>query len=368
MLEEPFVEIENQEDLEEADRTIVIGPAKDLNWIGVYDEYSEDSKEAWIDLGQKLSERLKGVTLGVYCDEYLEMYLYRQGKVADHYLKNPEYEEYLKNPEYYVDDPENPDETHIPTKSIEPNPLEWASFLTPGKTIEELTNVFLTQDWILLQDRLWEAANLLGLDLENLAGYYHLDKTDSAFIKLAFKSTETPKYAAKKEGPPALEIGVGDGANNFGKGQELPRGMITVRSSGGPSTGLRIVVWGSAIDQELLNLSLVRLYPPQVKRFDLGEGPRFMEYQFKKGDSESNKIYYLDLPEFEIPASLANPKDAAATHPFWRYLDAENLTEFSIKLVGRSIRTGKGTLKVSFLPFANFEEGAATWAIPLVIR
>src|SRR5262249_34598731 len=92
-LDRSFVEVT---DCAEADRTIFIASASPTPWIPVYDEAigADASTEALVKVIEAWSARLSTSVVGLsLSDHVLRMLLYREGRLVDRFVSEPEYDE-----------------------------------------------------------------------------------------------------------------------------------------------------------------------------------------------------------------------------------------------------------------------------------
>jgi hypothetical protein len=183
-----------------------------------------------------------------------------------------------------------------------------------------------------------------------------------AVARLRFRSKQRPAWERRATGPTVLETHTeGSVPTELAVGDELRIGATTV-NVGGPSTGLDIVVFGTA-------LSLV-----DVERFELLIGSprtsrhRELAVRDAKGTDDA-PLRTCAVPDAAIPAGLAVPAHqlfaGAAQADVMRALEARMAAQVHVNVVGRVRVPGEGELHVGFVPHANPEDGqtSSTWAL-----
>jgi hypothetical protein len=365
----------DDESEQRADRSVIIGPLPTAGqkWIGVYDEFT-DSQD--IDLvnesAQLISEATGNYTLGVVGSSNLHLVLFRNGKFIDRW--SDDYDHYTEEDiaemhEEYAAEIREQKATHAG------NVERWQELLKPGATTAKLKSIW--QEYQLGYDKAQEVAELVELDPEFIVtGHnylYHIgiEENPGQYIKLAFRSKAAPAFFAKAEGLPQLQMSSWASSVDLMAGQIWEHCSFGIGNAGGGGKGVQVLVWGSAIDQKLLEPSRLRLIPPMILSATPSYSAPPEDYDFGSYQTPDDKtVWYVNTPDFEIPAGSQNSLNDAYQSgvSFGRALAANFLGQFSVVLSGKSVLPGEGDLYIGVAPFENYEEGRISHAIPVRVK
>lgn len=267
-----------------ADRSIVVIAHPDGDWVGVYDEESEQQSGMHQALGEELSRALSthAVSILVHDSDVLQMDLFQNGRRLDTFSNWPGYFEGL------------------PQKASG-SPSCWEALLPEGKTLADLKRLWSeTSDAC---EALFAMAQLLEMEpaLAQI-GFNYLDDAEQDIrgpeVRLHFKNHRRPAHERRQTGQPRLvagmpgqpdeattkaifaELGREVPVRVFGprEGQrsfELP---VVIHNDGGESQGVHVLLMGPALDDGGLRVPKITVY--SVKEGFAGE---IEEVELKSG-------------------------------------------------------------------------------------
>jgi hypothetical protein len=180
------------------------------------------------------------------------------------------------------------------SQQVQGHAEQWRDVVTSGATPEQLRSVFDT-NVAFAEDLMVDLAPLFGWDPSLSAmGFEYLendlDPRDlDMFTQLDLRSTSDPLAARRGSGPPVLVPGLSHPVLRVGVGEAIVGFTAMFQSTGGPSTGLRIVVWGPALD--LRGVELAARPGVELREFEL---------LHSVSTEGSTTLRYLELPDFPI--------------------------------------------------------------------
>jgi hypothetical protein len=295
----------------------------------------------------------------VHDSDIVQMFLCRSSKLVDIFDSDPD---------YFTDIPRERRRTY------RGEPRKWSDLLVDGATVDDLRAVWQVHQTF-AEDTLEGVCRLLGLSFDRAGiGLRYLLRADeghdlTGFTRLAFRARAQPLIRAG-EGPPRLGVGsitpwttlkagepIGSGGNNV---------SVSARSLGGGARGLRLVVWGSALDDGLVSLTRANLN----RHAESGDEIEVVEVDFVQ--RESGGVRHLDarLPDYEIRPGVATILDLFSSGPrptMHRLVRAESRAGITAVLKGRAPRPGTGLLHVGFAPLANHDEGQVSFTVEVEV-
>jgi hypothetical protein len=361
-LDRSFVEVT---DCAEADRTIVIAPASPTLWIPVYDEAigGQESTEELVKVIQALSARLNTSVIGLSLyDHVLRMLLSRNGRLVDRFVSEPEYDEPT---------PSEGDQ-HVPGRAE-----LWQSLLASGAHSDDLQRVW-NQANLDQPEGIEDLAAVLGMNPDwTICDWVDVEARDTferfpgadEFTTLCFCLVSPPYYRRPSQRSPAFASCGGTPTLTFTVGQELfssAGAMLSTafRSTGKASRGVRIVLWGSAIELGLIEPRITRLRPPHrtyPPSFEL----KYTDVPFVQGANEREMPTCQAIAEdFEIPAGLADVEAGESNQrglSWHRAYEAFHQTQIYVYIIGKAASVGKGELYIGAMPLETLEQGLAYW-------
>jgi len=345
-----------------AERMLVVGPAGPEPWIVVYDSATEGQDEAQLDaLAGALSTAAEGTAVSVliHDSDVLEMRLWRSGDLLDAYSSCPDYFGPVSRERQVL---------------LAGQPDRWRDLLIDGVSPADLRRVW-DESLLFAEATLAQTAQLLGMD-PNRCGtglrYLLHDGADeitaaldaAGFIRLAFRSAQTPAAVAPPEppsGPPVLTIESGSTGVDTSIGESLTWATCAAGNAGGPGRGLQVVVWGNALDQGLIALDALAISLPPDDAAASATWITCEPQAIGSGDSMVRVVRLDDYPllgdtagwgDAFIEGSWQNPHAAIAARMHRR---------ISVQLHGTAQAVGQGQLHVGFVPLANPHNGQTSW-------
>jgi hypothetical protein len=142
------------------------------------------------------------------------------------------------------------------------------------------------------------------------------------------------------------------------------------RSVGKASRGMQIVLWGSALEQRLIDPHIARLRPPHriyPPSFELSD----TEVPFVQGANGGElPTLQATAADFEIPAGLADWEVDTGNQSglsWYRIYEARQLTEIVVSIAGKAVAVGKGELYIGAMPLETLERGLAYWRMEIEV-
>ena len=372
-----FEEISESSD-EEPDRVILVAPPGPGPWIAVYDEATDDQDT---ELLRALAEALSpagnaAVGILVHDSSFLLLQLCRAGAQVDVFHSRPEHYDDPGRPDY-AGRPSTPEER----QAVAGRPDLWFDLLVPGATPAQLRAALDTRPTF-ADDMLWSVARLVGWDAQRCGiGYTYLSRGEqdlTGFARLAFRATRVSRAAMLGEGPPALIPFGGEGSLVV-----APGGSFTIsamfQSTGDAGRGLRLVVWGPALEQPLVEPRSMILLPPLGHRPAVrgvggavfGPTGERRELPLARGRAaDGMPLWHAQVDDFEIPRGLkAAPTpwlEASGGPSARRMLEAQVRATLGIAVAGTALVPGEGELYVGATPL-EYENGQAAWGFRVVV-
>ena len=132
------------------------------------------------------------------------------------------------------------------------------------------------------------------------------------------------------------------------------------QSTGGPGTGLGVVIWGSALD--LLDLEGVQLATRP--------GGELQEFELLHSVSTeaSTPLRYVEVPELVIPRGFTgNAYAGVSGMSMRRAIAAQYAACVAVMLTGRGAQVGTGELNIGVTPAQNRDAGQTSWTARVVV-
>jgi hypothetical protein len=361
-LDRSFVQVT---DCTEADRTIVIAPASFTPWIAVYDEAvgGDESTEELVKVIQALSARLNTSVVGLSLYNHaLRMVLYYDGRLIDRFVSEPEYDEPIASE----------DDQHVPGHAE-----LWQSLLASGAHSDDLQRVW-NQANLDREEGIEDLAVVLGMNPDwTICDWVDVEPRDTfeqfpvadEFTTLCFRLVSPPYYRRHSQNSSAFASCGGTPILTFTVGQELfssAGAMLSTafRSTGKASRGVRIVLWGSAIELGLIEPRIARLRPPH-RTYPPSFEWKDTDAPFVQGTTEREMpTCQATAEDFEIPAGLADVEAGESNQSglsWHRAYEAFQLTQIYVYIIGKAARAGKGELYMGAMPLETLEQGLAYW-------
>jgi hypothetical protein len=340
------------------DRAILVGPAGPTPWIAVYDEATDGQNAGELTrLTEALSAAGAGLAVGIldHDSDVLQLQLGQAGQTIDRFNNRPDYFGRISAAE---------------RGRLRGRAELWQSLLVGGATVGALREAWDRQP-VFCEDQLLAIAGLVGFDpVLCQTGWRYLQRDDdpaidqASFLRLAFRSANQPAYQEKSAGPPRLVPAGASPRQRLAVGQSGPLAHAGVRSEAGAGQGLYVVVWGDAIDHRLVQPTTAQL----VKL--VGRRPEVREAPLVARQDQSTTVYSATLPDFQLPAGLANPAALFSLTPGQstpQALEAWTASQFAANILGQVLATGQAELHVGLAPLENFEAGQTSVTVRLEI-
>jgi hypothetical protein len=372
LAEQGFAEL-SQADIEagtEPDRGIVVGPATDARWISVYDELCENQDEAAIrGLAEHLS-RGGGTAIGVldHDSDVLRLWLCQDGQLVDTFDSNPNY--------FVGVSPDLPGQlTEEELELVRGHADRWQEVLTHGATADQLEGVW-REKVVFAEDMLGRLAPLFGWSQSLAAtGFNYLSRgdppfDDRTFTRLSFRAPGNPLEAVRGTGLPRFEQGGGQLELRASIGKPFQGVGAAFVNTGGSGTGLRIVLWGPAL--ELLEMNDISL----VLHTDLSRMPTTRQVPLSPRTSIDGdlSLAVAELLDFAIPMGVAGGSDFGLLHQLatqgvgmQRALELQTAARLGLVLSGSGARVGQGELHIGVTPLENAEQGQTSWSLSVLV-
>ncbi|HXK18277.1 MAG TPA: hypothetical protein VNG33_10770 [Polyangiaceae bacterium] len=343
MSKQGFIEVAGEQD---AERSVVIGPAREGGWLAVYDEGTESQgHEALTNLALGLSAEL-GTALGVlvHDSDVLQLWLAKDGRLLDAFDSDPDYFD------------ETPRKRKKRTTG---KPRAWRYLLAQEGDDERLAQLWRTHAGQRAAETVLDGTGkLLGLHTADLTtGFRYLQKSghlaEEQPQRLHFRLSERPAYERKLVGPPAFTKVSFNESLEWSLGDPLVF-RASVHSMGGASRGLVLTCSGTAVEGRLFEPSRVRAYVRGNVDVTGSEAP----WQVIAGEPQLGLV--ARFPELVIPAGLVDPY-AGFRIPGLEARAHEALAAMTIELVveGQCQQEGSGEVQIVVAPIENPVAGQA---------
>ncbi|MEW6735492.1 MAG: hypothetical protein AB1489_29645 [Acidobacteriota bacterium] len=339
-----FVETSNTA---EADRSVFVVTSINSRWMTIFDEVTDSLIELAI-----ITSRVAGkaaIAIQVYHSDYCEFTLCRNGEQIDAFNSDLDYwGGYISNElrEEYAGKPEL-----------------WQDLLVDGKTPADLRAAWDSNP-LMAEDIVYKMSPLLALDsfLANHSYRYFSQELEKAneeefkdfrIIRLIFRSKDRDNRDAPQYAPPKLALS--------SLGHELKLRLdqpgnisLSVNNQGGPLKGMKIYIWGDAVDKDLLRLG----DEAQVKIF---RGVRLSSnniqvYQQKWAKERRNDLdlNVAEIADFECPAMAFNK-------------DVDHLSSFHINVPVTPLKLGQDEINLVAMPVENPKDGQLGYRIKIQV-
>jgi len=342
---------------ETCDRAVLIGPATSQPWIAVYDQATEDQDMAQLEaLTSMLSSAVNRVAVGilVHDSDLLELRLFRSGTKIDEFCSWPGYFAGKSKPRRGA------------SRKGAGHPEVWRDLFISGATEQDLRAAWESPATFEEASKTLERmAPIVGWSPElPSVGYRSVpDSVISTCTKLCFRREPQPSRTAKSARPPVL-------AHEGGVGPELeayvgdPVALSAVaHNTGGASQGITIVIWGPALDQEMVDPTHVTVTS------GLPEAGHVVEANLEATPGETGTLRIATLGEIALPEGLAGPAaafDAASGH-YELGMKAWLRTRIQASMETPALRADSADLHIGLVPAANPDAGQTSWTIQLQI-
>ena len=338
---------------EQATRRIMVAPETSSSWIAVYDEATEIQDT---DLLEELSGILSttagktAISVLVHDSDLLELTVFRNGRKTGQVTNWPEYYEGAA-----------PSAGPVGTgKGLE----EFGDFLSSGRTVLNLQEAWQQAGAF---ERaigiLKRTSTLVGWDDKlSLLGFNSLPATVATrSTKLLFRF-DAPPASSHKE--PIFGHSGGEGPDHVVYAGDPVSLTMIAHSTARTSTGLTITLWGSALEQGLVDPESATIFtgPPG--------GKPVAKMVLNEAVSTSGKLRTGTLPDFRIPQGISDPatafKDSAGQ--FEKGFQAWMATRIEIQIQTQALAAGTGSIHIGIVPVENTDNGSTSWTFSFTIK
>lgn len=334
-----------------ADRTVLILPPDEGGWIAIYDEATDSQDLDRLEALGALASRALGrpaFSVLVHDSDVLDLRLFRDGARVDRFDSFPGYFEGKASKKQKAEAAGHPE--------------RWREVLVSG-SVEDLRAAWTAED-LFAERALAETCELVGCDAQRaFLGYRNAlgSPLPEGTITLRFRSRERPAYEAPVEGPPVFaQHAIGPAVQPAAVGDAL-RVSCSTRNEGGAAIGLSVLVWGSAIDQELVEVGRFELLVGNVQAG--AKHQSLMPERTRSTDGE--RMLVARCEDQPIPAGT-NATFGPGVDPL-AMRNAMMGSTVHVNVVGRVVRAGRGTIEIALVPHANEEDGATATSTTLAI-
>ena len=333
---------------------------KNSPWLTILDsELQGYDLEQQFHFSRQISKILSSVVISVFIhdSDILVIGLFRSGRRVDTILQD---NGLLENAE---------DAFECVGKPTDFRSRVWDSLLDTEVSPNSLRSI--KSDSPFVEDLLEKVSKAIKLPFSNaLSCLREQEDLDSVgdIHRVYYKLKKPPLYQRVTEGIPNFTWKSYTGEREMRIGEELQT-SFTVVNKGGESTGLVVLVWGDAVDEKLVEIS--ELYIIKKKNYLSGRRNEMLDRLHANlicETIEGQNYLIAKLPDFLIPPGIGDLQYTKESRKiFMKYLDDEMARHIYVNPVGKTLRSGKGTLNLTILPSENPENGQITQSTALDI-
>lgn len=328
---------------EPSDRAIIIVWNENSDWLTIYDEYGESNADAMDQLAGELSRIMDTYSVSnlVHDSDLLYMRLYDGGTSQD----------------TYVNDVEMFNEMMGGNRKRNGQAARWERLLPPDVTKKDLSKLW-KEETIFAEDKLRELGRLFGWTAEDCSTGYRYWQEDAhhtvSNVRVLYFKDNNPKVSWNLDwfdsDATELEMGVHQYYWEC-RSHEPGDYVFSVVNIGPTATGLRVMVWGSAIDEgcfESVSIGLIDAGP-------FSEADETTEVTLQYPDQEEQfKGYAAIYSDCEIPSCTPVGMDPR------KLLDQINQLAAAhtyIRIQATPVKSGIFELHASVKPIAEGTKG-----------
>jgi len=337
----------------DADLSVALSPVGEKPWLGVYDQGTEDQDPKKLSaLLTTLTGALScaGVGITVHDSDVLHMVLFENGRPVDSHNSNPAYFG------------EKLSKTEI--KERQGHAEKWRTVIKAGYTPENLRQLFAKEKPVLAEEALISGfAGLFDWNREYCAvGYHYLQDIDTeGFVTLRFRLNNKAQTEEQCTGSPVFQIqshNLGlSGVVNFGFNYHF-----SFSNRGGETKGIRLVLWGPALERELINgEGLIAEIRRGSRKSDETRAGSFTKAHSAAGE----RLLVWELPGYSVVAGMKKDPYSFDYGQMRSQMERFYDTHSNVVLKGCFAGPGKETLYAGCVPLENPEEGSTSLTIPV---
>lgn len=345
---------------ESSDREVRFLSTKNSPWLTILDsELQGYDLEHQFHFACQISKMLSSVVMSVFIhdSDILVIGLFQSGRRVDTILQD---NGLLKEAE---------DSFESIGKPTDFRSRVWDSLLDTEISPNFLRS--LKSDSPFVEDFLGEAAKAIRLPFSNaLSDLRDPEGFDSMVLvrRAYYKSKTSPLYQRVTEGVPNFAWATYTDERKMQIGEELQT-SFTVVNKGGESKGLVVLVWGDAVDGKLVEISELRI--TKTQNYLSGKKNGLLDHlhiSLTYEEIEGQDYLVAKLPDFLIPPGIGDLQDTKESIKIaTKYFDDAMARQIYVNPVGKTLRSGKGTLNLTILPKENPENGQITQSTTLDI-
>ncbi len=311
------------------DRVITIGQAEQEPWITIYDEGDQPANVAE-SISQNL--RLTTVSIELHDSDVLMLGLFKEGVRVDYFNSAPDYfEEKVSK---------------VQRKTASGQPELWRDLLLPDTTPSQLRKVWGSQP-LFADDILVGTAQLTGMNIDLLLESPDVEGMEGT-ERFAFQLKEQPDYRIKAVGPPRFQLTSYTDTHTFSEGDTFNI-HLNVRNLGGAANGLAVVVWGEALDQDVIGAESVRLVSHNTGEVVTAQ---FEAIQVREGGREVT-TYVARLENFQLPQGVAASSDISTGANWRQSYEAVHKTTITSIIYCKTLKPGQSQVLMGLVPLSN---------------
>lgn len=317
---------------EEADKTVIVLPSNNSNWVAIYDEEIEDQDLRKLNkLSSELSKEFKTTALSVLVNDSDSIYV---GLNINGILKDT-----ISNLSKEINLSKN-------------KPHVWTEIFVDNYTFDNIKFAWQNKS-VFVEEFLAELAKFVNLDNSKLlTGYNYINEENrSEGIKLNFAQKDKKKTAELGLTKFSMLAGAGLIAVKEGENQ-IVEWILT--NHGTFSTGVEIVIAGKCIEQGLL---IPKNIQANYVNSQFGKKNEFTATFVETVATTGEKIFYAKIEDIFIPKGF-QPTYPMSPKERKRYgkISYDCAIKFNIRFIGG--KEGGGDLSIFISPIVNRQEGS----------
>lgn len=327
-IEAGFIKVDSEE---EADKTVIVSPSNNSNWVAIYDEETEDQGSGKLNiLSSALSKEFKTTALSILVNDSDSIYvgLNINGTLKDTISNLPQEIDFNKS-----------------------QPNVWADILIDNYSFDDIKIAWKNKN-VFVEEFLTEFAKYINLDHSKLlTGFNYLnDESPNEGIKLHFAQKDKKKTDVL--GLAKFSMLAGAGLIDVKKGEKQNVEWI-LTNYGKSSRGVDIVIAGECIEKGLLIPEIVQTNYVKPELDKQNEHKATFE---ETVSTTGEKIFYARIEDIYIPKGF-QPNYQMSAKEVKRYgkISYDCAIRFNIGFIGAN--EGGGEVAIFFSPIENRQDG-----------
>lgn len=348
-------------DIESSDREVTFLSSNKTPWVTILDSaFEENEIGEQFHFARQISKTLSSVVLSVFIhdSDVLIIGLFRNGRKLDTILHDNDGLEDIGGIPKAVGKPTN-------FRSSLWESLSCSKFPKHHLRSIETESVFV-EDYL---EKVCDPLQMHPSNAMSCVSHKEDFASENHVHSIFYKSKHPPLYQQVVEsGAPKFAWKSYTDQREMLLGEHLQT-SFTVINQGAESQGMVILIWGDAVEKNLIKISEIHVVKNEDYREKRGTD-NFARLQVGLTTEKMEGQDYLvaKLPDFQIPPGIGElPKTTEATKAWRRYMDDEMSRHVFVNPIGKTISSGEGTLNLSILPSENPEHGQITQSTKLKI-